>query len=276
MDWIFYCLILVMIIANIAMFLYVKSKQREIEIVSLGLSKSLKELQTYLSCLMKYNNRLEEEVGEKAEYIKDLEEQIIVGLAELVEGRDNSTGGHIKRTSGCMRIFVDEIKKSGNYNKSNTFWEYLIKVAPMHDLGKITTADNILLKPGIFTTSEYEEMKLHAENGAQIVEKVLKNIDDRELLQIAQNVARYHHEKWDGSGYPEGLPGEEIPLEARAMAFVDVLDALLSKRCYKEGYGFDEAFRIIEESLGSRFDPELGKVFLKCRDRLEAFYNRNL
>lgn len=228
--------------------------------------------QEYISLLRRYNKELEEEVDVQHGVIKDLQQQMVVGMAELVEGRDNSTGGHIKRTSECMQIFADELQKNKCYNKPDWFWEYVVKVAPMHDLGKITTADNILLKPGEFTTSEYEEMKMHAEKGALIVEKILGNINNREFVDIARNVAHYHHEKWDGTGYPEGLNGKQIPLEARVMAFVDVLDALVSKRVYKEEYEFDKAFGIIHESLGKTFDPELGGVFMGCRDKLEAFY----
>ena len=116
-------------------------------------------------------------------------------------------------------------------------------------------------------------MKVHAAKGAEIVASLLEDVEDEEFARIAENVAHYHHEKWNGQGYPEQLKGEEIPLEARIMALADVFDALVSKRCYKEQMSFDEAFAIIEESLGSHFDPELGKIFMQCRSRLEAYYS---
>ena len=115
-------------------------------------------------------------------------------------------------------------------------------------------------------------MKTHPEKGAQIVAKILHNSDDIQFRKIAENVAHYHHEKWDGTGYPSGLRGEEIPLEARIMALADVFDALVSKRCYKEKYSFDTAFSIIEESLGKHFDAELGKLFIQQRAALETCY----
>ena len=115
-------------------------------------------------------------------------------------------------------------------------------------------------------------MKTHPEKGALIVAKILHSSDDKQFRKIAENVAHYHHEKWDGTGYPKGLSGEDIPLEARIMALADVFDALVSKRCYKEKYSFDKAFSIIEESLGKHFDAELGKIFIKQRTALEAYY----
>lgn len=149
----------------------------------------------------------------------------------------------------------------------------MIKAAPMHDLGKIAVDDAILRKPGKFTDEEYEIMKSHSAEGARIVESVLAQSDDEEFKRIAINVAHYHHEKWNGTGYPEKISGEDIPFEARIMALADVFDALVSKRCYKESFGYDKAFQIIEESLGSHFDPELGKVFIECREDLEKLYD---
>lgn len=153
--------------------------------------------------------------------------------------------------------------------------EYLLelKAAPMHDLGKIAVDDRVLRKPGSFTPEEFEEMKKHSEKGAEIVTQILDGVNDEEFVAIARNITHYHHEKWNGQGYPEQLSGIDIPLEARIMALADVFDALVSKRCYKEKMDYDKAFEIIEESLGSHFDPELGKLFLKCRENLEAYYD---
>lgn len=156
-----------------------------------------------------------------------------------------------------------------------SFCESMIKAAPMHDLGKIAVDDAILRKPGKFTDEEYEIMKSHSAAGAKIVANVLQEVDDLEFKQIAVNVAHYHHEKYDGKGYPCGLKGEEIPFEARIMALADVFDALVSKRCYKDSFSYDKAFQIIEESLGTHFDPLLGKAFIACRENLEALYNND-
>jgi HD-GYP domain-containing protein (c-di-GMP phosphodiesterase class II) len=118
-------------------------------------------------------------------------------------------------------------------------------------------------------------MKRHSAEGARIVESILQGVEDEDFVTVARNVAYYHHEKWNGKGYPTGKSEAEIPVEARIMALADVFDALVSKRCYKEAFSYDEAFQIIEESLGQHFDPELGRVFMECRAELEAFYNEN-
>jgi len=218
-------------------------------------------------------NDMAEELDYKTERIIAIQDSIIRGMAVMVESNDNSTGGHIARTSDCVKILTRRIKKEKyRTDIDNSFWADLIKAAPMHDLGKIAVDDSVLRKPGKFTPEEYELMKKHAEEGAKIVEKVLNEVDDEQFTNIAINVAHYHHEKWDGTGYPCGLKGDEIPLEARMMALADVFDALVSKRCYKDEMPFDQAFQIIEDSLGTHFDPELGLIFLRCRPSLENLY----
>ena len=142
----------------------------------------------------------------------------------------------------------------------------------MHDLGKIGIDDMILKKPGRLTEEEFAIMKTHASQSAVLVESILKGVEDKHFVRVAVNVAKYHHEKWNGTGYPEHLKGEEIPIEARIMAIADVYDALVSKRCYKEAMSFEKAFAVMEESMGSHFDPKLEQVFLLCRERLENYY----
>jgi putative two-component system response regulator len=144
----------------------------------------------------------------------------------------------------------------------------------MHDLGKIAVDDAILRKPGRFTPEEFEKMKAHAAEGARIVHEILKDTDDDSFHLLAENVARYHHERWDGSGYPEGLIGEEIPLEARIMAIADVYDALVSKRVYKEAFSFEKADKIIMEGMGTQFDPGLESAYVNARPRLEEYYGK--
>lgn len=230
--------------------------------------------QKYLSLLRHYNAQLEGEVEAKLEHIQEMQDQIIIGISDIVESRDNSTGGHVKRTSEAVRIFMDELEaESAEFHMTKSFVENIIKAAPMHDLGKIAVEDYILKKPGRFTDDEFQLMKVHAAVGAEIVEKALKGIEDEAFMGVAKNMAHYHHEKWNGKGYPEGLSGEEIPIEARIMALADVFDALVSKRCYKDKYTYEEAFGIIENSLGTHFDPQLGKIFLKCREELEEYYD---
>lgn len=198
-------------------------------------------------------------------------------MASIVENRDNNTGGHIRRTSDVVRVFVEHLLETDYSSTLNReMADQIIKAAPLHDFGKIAIPDNILNKPGKYVSEEYEIMKLHSQKGAEIVERILQNSDDLQFKNIAVNVAHYHHEKWDGTGYPCGLAKEKIPLEARIMALADVFDALVSKRVYKEQYSYDKAFGIIEESSGSHFDPSLCREFLKCRLQIETLYDGNL
>ena len=147
-----------------------------------------------------------------------------------------------------------------------------MKAAPLHDIGKIKISDVILLKPAKLDAEEFAKMKTHSEEGREIIRNILTIIEDEGFLRVAQNIAAYHHEKWDGSGYPEGKKEDNIPLCARIMAIADVFDALVSKRVYKEAYPLDESFKIIKESSGTHFDPELVKAFLNIRDKIEAYY----
>jgi response regulator RpfG family c-di-GMP phosphodiesterase len=219
-------------------------------------------------------NEMSCSISEKTKKILSIQDSIITGIAIMVESRDNSTGGHVKRTRDCIKVFMDALKKSAEYkNLPDSFCENVIKAAPMHDLGKIAVDDAVLRKPGKFTNEEYELMKRHPTEGARIIEDVLSEVDDEEFKKVAVNMAHYHHERYDGTGYPNKLSGTQIPLEARIMALADVFDALVSKRCYKEIFSYDEAFTIIKDSIGTHFDPTLGKIFISCRKSLEKLYD---
>lgn len=231
------------------------------------------EQQNYINGINSYNKELSHLIEEKTRQVTDMQDSIIKGMATMIESRDNSTGGHILRTSDCIKIFTDELLKHKEIPQiTSNFCRLLVKAAPMHDLGKISVDDSILRKPGKFTSEEYEKMKKHAAEGARIVKKILDETSDKDFESIAVNVAHYHHEKWNGEGYPEHLHGEEIPLEARIMALADVFDALVSKRCYKDAKSFDDAFDIIKKDLGRHFDPVIGKIFIDCRQQLEEYY----
>ena len=226
----------------------------------------------YIKLLDNYNDTLKKEVDDKTRHIVEMHDNLIMGLAMMVESRDNSTGGHIKRTSEGVRLLIDEILDEGNLDLSDEFCKDVIKAAPMHDLGKIAVDDDILRKPGRFTPEEFEKMKAHAAEGAKVIHEILLHTDDDSFKKVAENVAHYHHERWDGSGYPEKLAGEQIPIEARIMAIADVYDALVSKRVYKEAFDFARADKIIMEGMGSQFDPRLQSVYEKARPKLEAYY----
>ena len=194
-------------------------------------------------------------------------------MATMVEGRDNSTGGHIRRTSDLVRILVDEMKKDESLSLSDSFYEDVIEAAPMHDLGKIAVDDEILRKPGRFTPDEYEIMKSHTNEGARIVAEIIQHISDEEFKRITKNMAHYHHERVDGTGYPEKLKDDEIPLEARIMAIADVYDALVSKRVYKDKMSFEEADRIILEGMGTQFDSRLEVYYRRAVPRFVEYYS---
>lgn len=215
---------------------------------------------------------LEGQLEARTLHIKYIQEMMVLGMATMVESRDLSTGGHIKRTSMVVKIFAERLANE-QVSLTESFLDMVIRAAPMHDLGKISVDDRVLRKQGRFTPEEYEEMKKHSAEGSRIVKQILEGVEDPSFVDIAANVAHYHHEKWDGSGYPDRLSGEAIPIEARIMALADVFDALVSKRCYKEAYSYDKAFSIIEDSVGTHFDPMLAKIFLECRTELEALYN---
>ncbi|MBP5184298.1 MAG: HD domain-containing protein [Lachnospiraceae bacterium] len=231
------------------------------------------ENRKYIALLDNYNNDLLNEVKSKTENLVNIHNRLIMGMATMVESRDNSTGGHIMRTSTVVKILTAEMKRDNVLNKPYSFYENLVKAAPMHDLGKVAVDDVILRKPGKFTDEEFAMMKMHAAEGARIIDKILDGTDDEEFRKIATNVAHYHHERWDGSGYPEGLKGEEIPIEARIMAIADVYDALVSKRVYKERMSFEQADRIILEGMGNQFDSSLKPYYVAVRPRLEAYYS---
>ncbi|MBR0294898.1 MAG: HD domain-containing protein [Bacilli bacterium] len=228
--------------------------------------------QEFIKLIQNYNSELEKEVQEKTQDILDLQNKLVLGMATMIEGRDNSTGGHIKRTSDCMRILIETMKEENFPGLTDKFCFNIVRAAPMHDLGKITIDDAILRKPGKFTDEEYAIMKTHSAEGARIIKEILYGTGDIEFLNIAVNVAHYHHERWDGSGYPDHLEGEEIPFEARIMAIADVYDALVSKRVYKEEFSFEEANQIIIDGFGKHFDPGLEKCYLAARRKIEEYY----
>lgn len=197
--------------------------------------------------------------------------EIVTSFATLVESRDSSTGSHVKRTKSYVKIILDEIKTNNLYSSIMTkdFEDKMMNAAPMHDIGKISIPDTILQKPGKLTDEEYSVMKKHSVLGGEIIQEIFKDMDDKEFLNIAYDVTRYHHEKWNGNGYPEGLVGKEIPFSARIMAIADVFDAISAKRCYRDAMPLDKCFAIIKEGKGVDFDPVLTDLFLNAREKVE-------
>lgn len=201
--------------------------------------------------------------------MEKLQQSVISSLATVVEERDEGTGGHISRTVEYVRALTEKMMRQEKYSSlPDVFYKNVILAAPMHDVGKIRIPDAILNKPGRLTREEYEIMKTHSSYGAEIINKTQKDVEDETYYVIADNIAKYHHERYDGNGYPDGLKGDEIPLEARIMALADVYDALVSERVYKKPIPKDEAKTIIAEGRGTQFDPDLVPLFLDCLDTM--------
>lgn len=205
-----------------------------------------------------------DEIAEKTKEIIHIQEQTIYGMANLIENRDSDTGEHVKRTSLYVEVLGKAAEKAGYHSEiiNDEYVELLKKAAPMHDIGKISIPDSILKKPGKLTEEEAQQVQNHTIAGGKIIKEVLSGIESDAYVEIACDVARSHHERWDGCGYPEQLKGEEIPLGARIMAIADVFDALVSPRCYKDAFSAEEAFNIISISKGTHFDPILADLFL--------------
>ena len=223
-------------------------------------------------CYIYYNDLVQQDIQaeliENQKRISSMQSHMISGLANLIENRDTETGEHILRTSLFVKVLAERAREAG-YCKDTIddhFISLLTTLAPMHDIGKIIVPDRILKKPGRLTPDEYEIMKKHAEFGGNVVREVLNGITDEEYLKFASDIATYHHERWDGAGYPQGLKEDNIPLCARIMALADCFDALISKRCYKEAYSKEEALSIIKEELGTHFDPVLAQILLDHAD----------
>jgi len=208
---------------------------------------------------------------EKSQQLEQLNTSIISIIAELVENRDKLTGGHIERSTRYLRILIEGMLERDVYASELREWdiEAAIASARLHDVGKITVSDLILNKPGKLTKDEYEQIKKHAAAGEQIIDHMMKQTNGGIFLYYAKFFAGYHHEHWDGSGYPYGLKGDKIPLQGRIMAVVDVYDALVAERVYKPPFSHEEATRIIISEKGKHFDPKIADVFAETHERFK-------
>ena len=202
-------------------------------------------------------------------------QEMVMSFATLVENKDGSTGGHIKRTTAYVKLLAEELRERGYYKEILTkdYIRNLCQSAPMHDIGKIAVPDVILQKPGRLTEEEFEIIKKHAADGGRIIDETFGHLGNEEYTKMAYQVARYHHEKWNGKGYPEGLKEKEIPLCARIMAVADVFDAVSEKRCYRDAMSLEQCFGIISEGSGRDFDPVIAEVFLENKEKVEQIHN---
>ncbi len=194
-----------------------------------------------------------------------MQDGLIITMADMVESRDSDTGAHIQKTAAYVRIIVEGLRKKGYYAEkiNDKFVSDVVRSAPLHDVGKINISDGILNKPGKLSPEEFEIMKTHTTAGKKILENAISTVQGENYLKEARNMAAYHHERWDGKGYPEGLHGEVIPLSARIMAVADVFDALTSPRVYKPAFSMEQSIDMIKEGAGTQFDPKCVEVFIE-------------
>jgi putative two-component system response regulator len=223
------------------------------------------ELKRARDALLSENERLERKVLERTRLMSDLQDTAMAAMGSLAESRDPETGNHIRRTQHYVRALAEYLKDDARYGEKLTpeYITMLFKSAPLHDVGKVGIRDDILLKPDALAEEEFEIMKTHAEIGREAIERASEKLaEGNNFLRLAAEIAGTHHEKWDGTGYPHGLAGEEIPLSGRLMALADVYDALISRRCYKPPFPHSKARGIIVEGRGKHFDPAIVDAFV--------------
>jgi putative two-component system response regulator len=220
---------------------------------------------------------LEHEVNRRAQEIEAIQDVTILAMASLAETRDNETGNHIRRTQFYVRALAEKLRTHPRFSAflSDHTIKLLFKSVPLHDIGKVGIPDHILLKPGRFTPEEFEVMKTHTTLGRDAIITAERRLGiDVEFLAYAKEVAYSHQEKWDGSGYPEGLAGDAIPISARIMAVADVYDALISRRPYKEPMPHGKAVKLIVDGRGAHFDPDIVDAFIELQDEFFAISQR--
>ncbi|MCL2192499.1 MAG: response regulator [Treponema sp.] len=219
--------------------------------------------------LQYFNDNFQKIVEEKIRGIFEIQNAMLKTMGELVEYRDDITGRHIERTQQWVRILLEELKRSDIYTDETKEWDIdlLVQSCQLHDVGKISISDRILKKPSKLTEAEFNDMKIHTHIGKQIMEKVEDLTSENEFLKYAKIFAVSHHEKWDGTGYPYGLRGKEIPLLGRIMAIADVYDALTSVRPYKKPFSHEDAVKIITDGSGLQFDPVLVDAFIRTKEQ---------
>jgi len=228
-------------------------------------------LQEQKNELRKYNNNLLEMVDERIGDINDLQNAIIIWAAEVIEFRDEETGHHVERVQKYLIVLLEEMKKNKSYADEIAGWDIdaFLKSALLHDVGKIKIRDGLLLKESRLTDEELANMQLHSLYGKTLIESLQAKVPNQTFLEYAKMLAHRHHERWDGTGYPDGLKGEEIPLQARMMSITDVYDALISERPYKKPLSHEKAMEIISSGRGTQFDPDLTDLFVRLSDKIK-------
>lgn len=226
-------------------------------------------LKSHADFLRDKSDFLEAEVAKRTMEVMAIQDVTILAMASLAETRDSDTGNHIRRTQFYVKALAERLRTHPRFAfaLSDKYIQMLFKSAPLHDIGKVGIPDRILLKPGRFEPAEFEIMKTHTTLGRDAIEHAEKQLDMKvDFLSVAKEIALSHQEKWDGSGYPQGLAGDAIPISARLMAVADVYDALISRRVYKEGMAHEKAVTIIQEGRGTHFDPDIADAFVALQN----------
>ena len=223
-----------------------------------------------------YRESLEELVEEKVDELVSTKERFLDTMADLIEYRSLESGNHVSRTKELARILLTQIIKKGIYAEELTDvnTDMLLRAVPLHDIGKIAIPDNILLKPGRLTPEEFKVIETHTTIGAQVINSLMLSNDD-DYLKHCYDICRYHHEHWDGKGYPDKISNTDIPLSARIVAVVDIYDALVSERCYKKALPHERAIQILKESSGNHLDPEIINVLMDVQDQFKRIYRHD-
>ena len=230
-------------------------------------------MRVHSRALRRWNSELEITVQKRTGQIKQSRQAIVTALATLVDCRDNETGQHVLRISEYTVVLARQLQ--GRFDEIDEKWIERLRLASMlHDIGKVGVPDAVLQKPGKLTEEEYAQIKLHPSYGADTLIKIHREVDKDPLIQLAAEISLYHHERWDGDGYPVGISGDQIPLSARITAVADVFDALMSPRCYKPAMPTEKVRQIILESSGSHFDPVVANAFLAVEAELCAIHTR--
>ena len=221
--------------------------------------------------IREFNENLSEMIDKRTNDIKQLQNAIILWAADMVEFRDEETGQHVERVQQYLKLLLGAMKKNEGYADEAASWDTdaFLKSAALHDVGKIKIRDDILLKTGRLTEEEFNIMKRHALHGKLLIESLQEKVPNETFLDYAKTLAHLHHERWDGTGYPEGLTGPEIPVQARMMTLADVYDALISERSYKKAFSHEEAINIISYGRGTQFDPDLADLFIGLSSKIE-------
>ncbi len=230
------------------------------------------ELDQYRHNLEKMVKEQADKITEDARRISKIQDSVIVGMANLIESRDGSTGKHVKNTQMYVRMIADELRRRSLFEEELTeeYIEDLCKAAPLHDVGKIKIPDSILQKPGRLTPEEFDTMKKHTTHSSKIIQMIIGDVEDEHYVRIVEDIAMFHHERWDGTGYPAGLKADKIPLAARIMAVADVFDALYEERCYKPPVRpIEKIMQIMKDGRGTQFDPVIIDVFMEMLPMLK-------